>query len=518
MKLVTQLRIALLFILLVGLSSAALHYWNLQQSRYQIRKMNISHTIYEGYLNLESHIYQLFKQYGDAIIIGDSNQRASKNRLIAQVGSDIEGIRQLIESEMGLIGADAPVKLAALADIERTVGNLISRLDQFSPTGSGELSSDWGRLSRLLNEEIDGKFQQMMRSALERKSTEVEATVEFVERAAIEQQKLTVFLALLGMFAVLLVVAMLDRRITRPLQLLHSGVRRFGEGQLDAQIKVPGWDEMAEIAASFNDMADKVAVKNRALTSEKEVLQKAVEARTHRLSVMLEDVKRIDESRKRMIADVSHELRTPLTIIKGEVDIALRGKLKDAEHYREALERSREAANHTARLVDDLLFVARTEAGEIRLNRAPIDLVTVINEVKDTFVHNAQLSSEIDKAPISGDAGRIRQALLVLLDNARHHGGDWVGITLRTDTGGYQVLVEDTGPGMSDDEKAQAFERFYRGSNAAERYREGAGLGLPVAQSIAHAHGGNIQLSDREGGGLVALLSLPFSDQRERAA
>ena len=83
MKLVTQLRIALLFILLVGLSSAALHYWNLQQSRYQIRKMNISHTVYEGYLNLESHIYHLFKQYGDAIIIGDSNQRASKTRLAA---------------------------------------------------------------------------------------------------------------------------------------------------------------------------------------------------------------------------------------------------------------------------------------------------------------------------------------------------------------------------------------------------------------------------------------------------
>ncbi len=519
MKLVTQLRIALLFILLLGLSSTVLHYWNLQQSRFQIRKINISHTIYEGYLNLESHIYQLFKQYGDAIIIGDSNQRASKNRLISQVGVDIAGIRNLIESEKELIGDEnARIKLDALTEIELSVSSLTDRLDQFSPTGSGELSSDWGRLSRLLNEEIDGKFQLMMRAALERKSAEVEATGASVERAAIRQQRITILLALLGVLAVLVAVAMLDRRITRPLQQLHGGVRRFGEGQMDTKIKVPGRDEMAEIATSFNDMADKIAVKNRALTSEKERLQRAVEARTHRLSVMLEDVKRIDESRKRMIADVSHELRTPLTIIKGEVDIALRGDVKAVEYYREALERSREAANHTVRLVDDLLFVARTEAGEIRLNLETMDLVTVINEVKDTFLHDAEFSSELTTAPLAGDAGRISQALLVLLDNARHHGGEWVGIDLQAEANGYRILVEDSGPGMTDEEKAQAFERFYRGSNAAERYREGAGLGLPVARSIAHAHGGDIKLQDRPAGGLIAVFSLPANIQREHAA
>ena len=106
----------------------------------------------------------------------------------------------------------------------------------------------------------------------------------------------------------------------------------------------------------------------------------------------------------------------------------------------------------------------------------------------------------------------------VLLDNARHHGGDWVGIELHTQADGYRIAIEDTGPGMTDEEKSLAFERFYRGSNAAERYREGAGLGLPVAQSIAQAHGGNIQLFDRAAGGLKAVLSLPDTDQRENAA
>ena len=80
------------------------------------------------------------------------------------------------------------------------------------------------------------------------------------------------------------------------------------------------------------------------------------------------------------------------------------------------------------------------------------------------------------------------------------------------------ISVEDDGPGMDDETKSQAFERFFRGSNAAERYRDGAGLGIPVAYSIAKAHGGTIELSDREGGGLVAALLLPSMPSMEDAA
>ncbi|MCP3664743.1 MAG: sensor histidine kinase [Gammaproteobacteria bacterium] len=99
---------------------------------------------------------------------------------------------------------------------------------------------------------------------------------------------------------------------------------------------------------------------------------------------------------------------------------------------------------------------------------------------------------------------------LWLLDNASHHGGRVITLTISSSSAGYQIVVEDDGPGMSDDDKSHAFERFFRGSNAAERYQEGMGLGLPIAQSIIESHGGMIELSDRPGGGLVATLSLPF--------
>ncbi len=509
MKLVTQLRLALLLMLLLGLCGAALQLWNAHQSRIHIKRINLSHTIYEGYLVLESHTYQLFKQYGDAIIIGDANQRASKNALIEQIDGDVKSIRSLISSKVELVGAEADSELATLTTIEETVSNLITRLDQFSPTGSGELSSDWERLSSLLNDEIDGNFRELIRSALAEELTDVEKTGDTVDRAIVVQQWVTLLFALTAIVAAGLVLAMLNRRITTPINTLVTGVRRFGEGHDSYRISLPGGDELAEIASSFNVMASKVEVKNQTLASEKQRLQIAVEERTQQLSVMVGDLKRIDTSRKNMIADVSHELRTPLTIIKGEADIALRGGVKEVSVYCDALERTREAANHTARLVDDLLFVARTEAGEVRLKLADIDLCVVAREAHAMFGSAAELCIDTPMALTRGDAGRIRQALIVLLDNARHHGGGDIQLQLGNTAGGFYFSVEDTGPGMTDEEKSQAFERFYRGSNAAERYGDGAGLGLPVAQSIARAHGGTITLRDRLGGGLIAALWLP---------
>ena len=318
--------------------------------------------------------------------------------------------------------------------------------------------------------------------------------------------------ALFGLASIIVVLAgviMLDRRVTRPMNSLLKGVRMFGEGQLEHRLNIEGRDELAEIGSSFDIMAHRVSMKNQSLTSEKETLRVAVEDRTQQLRVMLDDVKKSDASRKRMIADVSHELRTPLTIIKGESDIALRGEEKHPEIYRDALRRVREAASHTARLVDDLLFVARTEAGEVQLQLKEIDLNKVIEEARDTFGHGVPITFAEGTAVMQGDAGRIRQALLVLLENARHHGGDEIQIVLHTTDQGYSVSVEDSGPGMSDEEKDQAFERFFRGSNAAERYQAGAGLGLPMALSIAEAHGGTIVLQDRLHSGLIASMQFP---------
>ena len=106
------------------------------------------------------------------------------------------------------------------------------------------------------------------------------------------------------------------------------------------------------------------------------------------------------------------------------------------------------------------------------------------------------------------DAARIRQALMILLDNAKRYGGDEIHMILETTPSGYRIAVEDNGPGMSDADKEVAFERFFRGSNSAERYDSGLGLGLPIAKGIVEAHGGTVQLEDSPLGGLCAVVHL----------
>ena len=505
-------------VLLLGLGSAALTLWNLSQSRLHMQRFSVSHALYEAYLSLESHTYQLFKQYGDAIIIGDTNQRAGKVSLIKSIGSDIRNIRNLIREEGRLREPNNRLEAETLTEIEQAVERLIVRLDQFSPTGTGEFASDWGRLSELLNEEIDGNFRTLLQSALNEEQRETASLQLEIEADFLRQRNLTALFALLTALVVVGIVAILHFRITRPIDRLASVVRQFSEGDFSSRVQLIGNDELADIGHTIDTMADKVAEQTDRLAGEKQKLQRAVVDRTKQLSIMLEDIKRTDASRKKMIADVSHELRTPLTIIRGEADIALRGADKPTALYRDALERTREAARHTSRLVDDLLFVARTEAGEIRLRLAKVDLAVVVRDALKAFGRQVTFQANLPTAPLHGDAGRIRQALLVLLENARHHGGDEIVVTLTEGNDQYQISVADSGPGMSEEEKAHAFERFYRGTNAAERYREGAGLGLPVALSIAEAHGGSIALTDRDGGGLVASIAFPISSALEVVA
>ena len=125
------------------------------------------------------------------------------------------------------------------------------------------------------------------------------------------------------------------------------------------------------------------------------------------------------------------------------------------------------------------------------------------------FTGDAELIADVDAAPMRGDAARLQQALMTLLENARRHGGKAIALRISRAPDGYRVAVDDDGPGMTDDEKNKAFERFFRGSNTAGQYKDGLGLGLPIALSIVQAHGGDIELADRPGGGLIAAMILP---------
>lgn len=514
LRLVARLRLLFLLMLTVCLGAAALSVWSVRQTYIQLERLDLSHRAYEAHLSLSNHTYQLFKQYGDALVIGDLDDGVGERALIASIRRDIAEIRAIIGAEIELVGEEEVEELQALARIELKIEALIRAFEGILNGGlqtaaPPEFSADWRRLSHILDAEIDQDFRAMIQMALKEEASEV------AETRGLAARELRLLLALAGLSAAIALLTafasfwILNRRIKAPMEQLVAGVRDFGEGDMTRRVAMGGNDELAEIALAFDMMAARVEDNATRLANQNTELEAAVADRTAQLEDMLAQARRAEADRRRMLSDVSHELRTPLTIIKGEAEVALRGGEKPLTEYRDALTRTRDAATHTARLVDDLLFVARSEEGHARLKARDVDLAKLLRDTMETFGDGAEIESGTAAAPMHGDPDRIGQAVTVLLENARHHGGDEVLVRLGATPDGWRIAVEDNGAGMSDEDKGRAFERFYRGANAAGRYGSGVGLGLPVARAIARAHQGTVTLEDRPGGGLIAALTLP---------
>ncbi len=510
-KLSTQLRVLFILMLALSMGGGGLAIWSFEKASHHLERVTLAYRTYINILSLKSHTYQLFKQFGDALIIGDEGKDDAP--LIVKIRQDIDNIRASISGEIELLGDDELDELDALSEIEVKTEQLISELNRISKNDDpspGVALSNWSELSDILESGIDQDYYTMIRSFLVNEAAEANETHE-AARAEIQfYRSLASIFVIVSLLAALVSMWIVSHNVSRPLDVLLNGVKEFSNGNLSHRFELNGSSEISKMSDTFNMMAEQISQRTQSLTSEKSALEEAIADRTYQLEGLLEDLQHANDKRQRMLADVSHELRTPLTVIRGEADIALRGDEKTVEIYQEALVRIKDAASHTTRLVDDLLFIARTEAGEARLKIEPIDLIPVFNEAATVFGAGVNFQTDLESAPLHGDAGRLRQALVVLLDNASHHGGQVITLTISSSSTGYQIVVKDNGPGMSENDKSHAFERFFRGSNAAERYHEGLGLGLPIAQSIAESHGGTIELSDRPGGGLVATLALPF--------
>ncbi|MGD2025455.1 MAG: ATP-binding protein, partial [Methyloceanibacter sp.] len=281
---------------------------------------------------------------------------------------------------------------------------------------------------------------------------------------------------------------------------------------------VKGKDEFAELGKSFNNMASDLQEHQKALQEARDNLETVVEERTEELRLANESLRKIDETRRAFFADISHELRTPLTVIRGEGEIALRGRNKRVAEYKHSIERIVEQAKHLSVLVGDLLFIARQGAGAAKLKIKPVDLTDLVESVVDdakVIATNKDVGIEFtDDAPhkaIDGDPARLRQLLLILLDNAVRYSNSKgkVDVGLSRKNGVVEVEVSDTGVGIPSEDMDSIFERFRRAGNAAEANEEGLGLGLPVARAIVQAHGGNIDVKSQVGKGTSVLVTLP---------
>ncbi|MCX7669523.1 MAG: cell wall metabolism sensor histidine kinase WalK, partial [Anaerolineae bacterium] len=212
--------------------------------------------------------------------------------------------------------------------------------------------------------------------------------------------------------------------------------------------------------------------------------------------------------------DVSHDLRTPLTTIQGNVDLLRRGAADDPQLRNEALRAIADETARMRRMVSDLLLLAQADAG-LKLQRQPVELDTLLLEVyrQAQVMAGDRLTVHLgaeDQALVLGDPDRLRQLLLNLVDNALKYtpAGGEVTLTLRRRDGWVQVIVEDTGIGISPEDLPHIFERHYRADRSRSR-SGGHGLGLAIAQWIAQAHDGRIEVTSELGKGSRFTVWLP---------
>lgn len=233
-------------------------------------------------------------------------------------------------------------------------------------------------------------------------------------------------------------------------------------------------------------------------------------------NAMLSSLEDAYRAQQRFVADASHELRAPLTAIQGNLELLRRHPHMPASDREEALAEAEREAGRLARLVADLLALARADAG-VRLERRPVDLDAVL---LDAFRAARQLAAGqvLDLAPfeparVLGDEDRLKQLLLILVDNALKYtpAGGRVTLGLRRRGSSAEVVVADTGIGIPAADLPHVFDRFYRADPARSRDPGGTGLGLSIARWIAQQHGGEIVLESAEGRGTRAVVRLPLA-------
>lgn len=281
-----------------------------------------------------------------------------------------------------------------------------------------------------------------------------------------------------------LLSALLITQVLSPLRLLSRATERIAHGDLPQRVTLKARDEFGRLGESFNRMVD--------------------------------NLRRSETIRQTMTADIAHELRTPVTIIQGSLEAVLDGVYQPTT---ETIAPIYEEILHLGGLIDDLRDLALAEAGELRLDKEPTDLVALVEQVTETVrasveqVPNLHVEADSALLKLSVDPKRIHQVLSNLLSNALRvtpQDGE-IRVELSRQGEEVELRVSDSGPGIAAEELPHLFERFYRGDRARSRSAGGSGLGLAIARQWVEAHGGRIWAENRETGGARFVVRLPVT-------
>jgi len=310
-----------------------------------------------------------------------------------------------------------------------------------------------------------------------------------LERLARGQVRTLLTLLPIAMLVAALAGISLTGRTLRPVREITQVAGQIGAEDLSRRLDVTSQDEFGELAATFNGMIA-------------------------RLQEGFQRVESAYEQQRRFTGDASHELRTPLSFIKGSASLALR-ESRSAEGYRQALRVVDQAADQMNLLIQDLLLLARADAGRFQLARTPLEVGSLLADALSCVAVETgpPVHVELPEEPITvwGHHDTLVRLFVNLIGNAFRHTPQHGRITLRArgQVDRVVIQVEDTGEGIPPEHLPHLFERFYRVDAARARTEGGTGLGLAICQSIVQAHGGTIEIESTVGKGTSVSVVLP---------
>jgi signal transduction histidine kinase len=322
-------------------------------------------------------------------------------------------------------------------------------------------------------------------------------------------------LLLAAMVGVVAIGAALSRFLLAQVRPLVATNRALGAGDLTARAPVLGRDELGELAAGVNQMAD-------ALQSSHETLEARVHERTA-------EVERLLRERTDFFTAVSHEFRTPLAIILGQAEMLSDPSFeKKTAWSAQAGPVLKDAAGQLLDFVNDILEISKADAGRIELNIDEVRVESVLRNLKpaiDQLAASGDIRAEVKVPrrlpPVRADETRMRQVVLDLVDNAVKYtpvGGE-VRVTARAVGSSVEILVVDTGVGIPTEEADRLFEPFYRVKGTrTQNGQPSSGLGLALVQRLVEAQGGTVRFDSTPGEGTTFVVALPTTVRRNGAA
>jgi signal transduction histidine kinase len=283
---------------------------------------------------------------------------------------------------------------------------------------------------------------------------------------------------LVGSVVAALLTVLLSGRLTGRIEQLAVVTRDLGRGNLGARVPVAGGDEIADLATSFNEMA--------------------------------ESLEKSESQRRQMVSDVAHELRTPLTNVVGLLEAARDGLRPIDDELIEVLQ---EEASLLRQLVEDLSDLALADAGDLALALGPVDIVAAVRSAVAGFDHRLQIKTVFPESPTTtvADPRRLGQIIRNLVQNAVTHSTDpgTVTVTVACIGGIVGITVSDHGTGIAPEHLDRIWERFYRVDPSRDRLTGGMGIGLSVAKRLIELMGGTISVESALGEGTTFAVQLP---------